>query len=151
MSKGNGVYRAKSCVCQWFQESKSTDSSPAVLLSACARLRMADSVMDGSRQIHSSNELMNKYILSACVDARGREIDICYNILHVRVWRWIFMRHVCKYTWDIRVRNENKWGEKMGVIGEAVKDDIYCLLLWKSSDHVIACVCLSSPNLLDRF
>lgn len=38
------------------------DFSPAVLLSACARLGMGDSVMDGSRQIHSSNELMNKYI-----------------------------------------------------------------------------------------
>lgn len=38
------------------------DFSPAVLLSVCARLGMGDSVMDGSRQIHSSNELMNKYI-----------------------------------------------------------------------------------------
>lgn len=38
------------------------DFSPAVLLSALARLGMGDSVMDGSRQIHSSNELMNKYI-----------------------------------------------------------------------------------------
>lgn len=38
------------------------DFSPAALLSVCARLGMGDSVMDGSRQIHSSNELMNKYI-----------------------------------------------------------------------------------------
>ncbi len=38
------------------------DFSRAVLLSVCARLGMGDSVMDGSRQIHSSNELMNKYI-----------------------------------------------------------------------------------------
>lgn len=56
------------------------DFSPAVLLSACARLRMGDSVMDGSGQIHSSNELMNKYILSACANARGREIDIRYML-----------------------------------------------------------------------
>lgn len=56
------------------------DFSPAVLLSVCARLRMGDSVMDGSRQIHSSNELMNKYILSACADARGCEIDISYML-----------------------------------------------------------------------
>lgn len=56
------------------------DSSPAALLSVCARLRMGDSVMDGSRQIHSSNELMNKYLQSVCADARGREIDICYML-----------------------------------------------------------------------
>lgn len=56
------------------------DFSPAVLLSVCARLRMGDSVMDGSRQIHSSNEVMNKYILSACADARGREIDMSYML-----------------------------------------------------------------------
>lgn len=36
-------------------------------------------MMDGSRRIHSSNELMNKYIMSACTDARGREIDICWR------------------------------------------------------------------------
>lgn len=60
------------------------DFSPAVLLSACARLGMGDSVMDGGRKIHPSNELMNKYISSVCADARGREIDICYILWNVR-------------------------------------------------------------------
>lgn len=41
---------------------------------------MGDSVMDDSKQIHSSNELINKYISSACADACGHEIDICYKL-----------------------------------------------------------------------
>lgn len=44
------------------QQPKSRDFYAALLLSARARLGMGDSVMDGSRQIHSSNELMNKHI-----------------------------------------------------------------------------------------
>lgn len=44
------------------RQPKSRDFSAALLLSARARLGMGDSVMDGSRQIHSSNELMNKHI-----------------------------------------------------------------------------------------
>lgn len=38
------------------------DSGAAAPLSPRARLRLGDGVMDGGGQIHSSNELMNKYM-----------------------------------------------------------------------------------------
>lgn len=81
------------------------DSSPAAPLPARARLRKGDSVMDGSGQIHSSNELMNKYILFRMCRSTWLWNGYLLRTKHSRVWIWICMGHVCKWTCEIRIRH----------------------------------------------
>lgn len=54
------------------------DFTPAAPLSHCAKPGLGDSLMDGSGQIHSSNELMNKCIWFSVCRCRHCGTDRCY-------------------------------------------------------------------------